>query len=207
MDTDSIKSTKNASKRSIMAIGGAAILAIGVLLGFVITKYATGIPIAAAATKSPQNLPPPVVSSAQSSAGSVEWNPFQEIRDMQLHMDQMFDRMNSQFRLEPRLSLFTDNPGYSLSLRMRDLKDHYEVHAYLSDAKASDVNVSLLDKQTLKVEVSNKSTETSSQKAESASVTEWGQYAQIIHLPVAVKSEQMKIDHANHELLVTLPKA
>ena len=55
-------------------------------------------------------------------------------------------------------SFFADSPGYSLSLHVQDLKDHYEVRAYLPDAKSSDVNVSLLDKQTLKVEVGNKST-------------------------------------------------
>ena len=126
---------------------------------------------------------------------------------MQLHVDQMFDRMTTQFRLEPRLSLFSDNPGYSLSLRVQDLKDHYEVRAYLPNAKASDVNVRLLDKQTLKVEVSNKSSETSKQKNANGTITEWGQYAQIIQLPAPVKSEQMKIDQPHHELLITLPKA
>jgi HSP20 family molecular chaperone IbpA len=137
----------------------------------------------------------------------VEWNPFQELRNIQLQMDQMVNQMTTQFRMEPRLSVFTDTPGYSLSLHVRDLKDHYEVRAFLPDAKSSDVNVSLLDKQTLKVEVSNKSTETSNQKNANRSITEWGQYAQIIPLPAPVKGEQMKLDRPNHELLITLPKA
>jgi len=166
-----------------------------------------GIPIAAAATKSTKNLPPTAVAPGKPSAGAAGWNPFQELRNMQLQMDQMVNSMTTEFRTEPRLSFFTDTPGYSLSLRVRDLKDYYEVRAFLPDAKSSDVNVSLLDKQTLKVEVSNKSTETSKQKSANGNVTKWGQYAQIISLPAPVKGEQMKIDRPNHELFITLPKA
>ena len=126
---------------------------------------------------------------------------------MQLRMDRMFNRMTDQFRLEPSLSLFKEQPGYSLSLRVQDLKDRYEVRAYLPNAKASDVSASLLDKQTLKVEVDHKTTEVTKAKGENGQVTQWGEYAQIIQLPAPVKSEAMKIDQANHELIVTLPKA
>jgi HSP20 family molecular chaperone IbpA len=207
MDTNASKVTVPGNSKSQLAIGAAAILAIGVLLGHAVTRYTAGIPVAAAATKSAKNLPPTAAVPGHPSAALVEWNPFQELRNMQLQMDQMVNSMTTEFRTEPRLSFFADTPGYSLSLRVRDLKDHYEVHAFLPDAKSSDVNVSLLDKQTLKVEVSNKSTETSKQKGANGSVTKWGQYAQIISLPAPVKSEQMKIDRPNHELLITLPKA
>ena len=206
MDTNASKGTVKSYKKSQLAIGAAAILAVGLLLGHAVTKYTAGIPVAAAATKSPKNLPPTAVAPGKPSAGVAEWNPFQELRNMQLQMDQMVNSMTTEFRTEPRLSFFNDTPGYSLSLHVRDLKDHYEVRAFLPDAKSSDVNVSLLDKQTLRVEVGNKSTETSKQKGANDSVTEWGQYAQIISLPAPVKGEQMKIDRPNHALLITLPK-
>jgi HSP20 family molecular chaperone IbpA len=196
-------SKKRVFGKSTLAIGSVAILALGMLLGIGVTRFVTSIPAAAAATKGRNNALPPV----QNAAGRAVWNPFQELRDMQLHMDQMFDDMTTQFRQEPRLSFFADNPGYSLSLRVQDLKDHYEVRAHLPDANASDVNVSLLDKQTLKVEVTNKTATASSQKKANTQVTEWGQYAQIIQLPTPVKGEQMKIDRPSHELIVTLPKA
>jgi HSP20 family molecular chaperone IbpA len=195
-------------RRSTLIIGGVAILALGMLVGIGTTKYVAGIPTAAAATTSRTNHgPTPTAQPAQAPPGAAAWNPFREIRDMQLQMDRMFDQMTSQFRLEPRLALFPDNPGYSLALRVQDLKDHYEVRAYLPNAKASDVNVSLLDKQTLRVQVSNKTTEAVNQKGTKEHVTEWGEYAQIIPLPTPVKGEQMKIDQPTHELIVTLPKA
>ena len=95
---------------------------------------------------------------------------------------------------------FTENPGYSLSLNVQDLKDRYEVRAFLPNAKDSDVNVSLQNSQTLKVEVSNQNTETSGKKDANTSVTEWGQYEQTIQLPAPVKTDQMKIEHQGHEL-------
>jgi len=195
-------------RRSTLVIGSVAILALGMFLGIGAARYVTGIPRAAAATaKGGKNMPPlAALPPAQQPRSPSAWNPFQELRDMQLHMDQMFDDMASQFRLEPRLN-FTDNPGYSLSLRVQDLKDRFEVRAHLPNAKASDVNVSLLGKQTLKVEVTNKTAATANQKAAKEEVTEWGQYAQIIQLPAPVKSEEMKIDQSTHELIVTLPKA
>ena len=126
---------------------------------------------------------------------------------MQLHMDQMFDWMTAQFHAEPKLSLFPENPGYSLSLRVQDMKDHYEVRAYLPNANASDVNVKLVNNRMLQVDVTNKNTQPAGQKNAGTQVTEWGEYAQTIQLPAAVKTEQMKIDHQKHELLITLPKA
>jgi HSP20 family molecular chaperone IbpA len=148
-----------------------------------------------------------VAQPAPSPARSAAWNPFQEIRDMQLRVDRMFEDMSTQFRHEPRLSLFPDTPGYSLSLKVQDLKDRYEVRAYLPNAKAADVKVSLLDKRTLKVEITNQTTSGSNEQKGSERVTEWGQYAQTIELPAPVKSEQMRIDQPTHELIVTLPKA
>jgi HSP20 family molecular chaperone IbpA len=199
--------TKTVLRRSTLAIGGIGILALGMLVGISVTQYLGGIPTATAATNDAKAIKLPKAAPAAGAAASEAWNPFREIRDMQLRMDKMFGQMTSAFRLEPRLSLFSDNPGYSLSLRVQDMKDHYEVRAYLPDAKASDVNVRLLDKQTLKVEVTNKTTVAASQKGANEHVTEWGQYAQIIQLPAPVKSEQMKINQPAHELIVTLPKA
>jgi HSP20 family molecular chaperone IbpA len=208
VDAATPRASKSGTKRSTVIIGGVAILAFGMLLGIGATRNSTGIPRATAATAgSRASTPPPTALPVPNSTSPGTWNPFRELRDMQLRMDQMFDDMTTQFRLEPRLSLFTDTPGYSLSVRVQDLKDHFEVRAHLPNAKASDVNVSLLDKQTLKVEVSNKATSTGNKKAADERVAEWGQYSQIVQLPAPVKSENTKIDQPNHELLIILPKA
>jgi len=207
MNTDDNKTTRT-TKKSTTAIVGVITLAIGVLIGLTVTKSKAGNSAATvAAAKIQTNQMSSAATPGLNPAGQAEWNPFQEIRDMQAQMDQMFSQMSAQFRMEPRLNFFQENPGYSLSLNVQDLKDRFEVRAYLPDAKASDVNVSLKNNQTLKVQVSNKSTGTSGQKNANTSVTEWGQYEQTLQLPAPVKTDQMKIDRRGHELIITLPKA
>jgi HSP20 family molecular chaperone IbpA len=202
------RSPKVDLRRSTVILAGVAILAGGILVGIHATKYVAGIPPANAATQHPAKVAvAPAVSARPLANETREWNPFQDIRDMQLQMDRMFDQMTTRFRLSPSLSRFVDRPGYSLSLNLRDMKDHYEVRASLPGGKAPDVKVSLLDKQTLKVDVSNSSTQASGAKGDTdVTVSEWGQYSQIIHLPSPVKSERMAIDQPNHGLVVTLPK-
>ena len=195
-------------RKLAIAAGSVAIFAAGTLLGIGLTHHAYAIPSAAAATKSPSE-PPAADGSKQADNGSAEWNPLQDIRDMQLNMDRMFDEMTTHFGQQPRQSALADSPSYSLSLRLKDVNDHYEVRARLPDAKASDVKVSLVDSRTLKVDVSDRSNETANTTGSNAGsdITEWNHYEEIIELPGPAKSEQMKVDRANRELLVTLPKA
>jgi len=119
----------------------------------------------------------------------------------------MFNQMSEQFRRESGFRGFNEIPGYSLSLDVRDMKNHFEVEAFLPDTKLSDVKVSLQNNRTLKVEVNNQENDTSGRKNATTSVAEWGQYEQVVQLPEPVKADEMKIERKNHELLITLPKA
>ena len=196
------------TRKLAIAAGSLAIFAAGTLLGIGVTHHAYAVPTAAAATKS-IHTPPTVDEPKPDDSGYAEWNPLQEIRNMQLDMDRMFDEMTTHFGRQPRQSALADNPSYSLSLRLKDADDHYEVRARLPDAKASDVKVSLLDPQTLKVNVSERSNGSANPTGANAGsdITEWDTYDEVIELPGPVKSEQLKVDRAKHELLVTLPKA
>jgi HSP20 family molecular chaperone IbpA len=145
---------------------------------------------------------------------SQEWDPAEEIQDMQTQMDKMQARMDkmlgqmsAEFRDESQFSGLPENPGYSLSLNVQDLKNRYVVRAFLPDTKASDVNVKLENKQTLQVSVSNGESQAASGKNMASNVSEWGQYEQMIQLPSPVKAGDMKVVREPHELLITLPKA
>ena len=92
---------------------------------------------------------------------SNQWDPFQEIQKMQAQMDQSFNDMFEQFRMQPQFNLLSANPNYSSSLRIEDLKDRYVVRAFLPDVKTSDVHVTLNNGQTLTVEVNNRQSEES----------------------------------------------
>ena len=136
-----------------------------------------------------------------------QWDPFQEIQKMQAQMDQEFNQMFQQFRTQPQFNAFQGNPNYSLSLNVQELKDIYEVRAYLPDAKASDVHVTLENGQTLKVEINSQQNKSSAQKNGSSQMSEWGQYEQVIQLPGPVKTDQMKVKQEGHELIITIPKS
>lgn len=140
------------------------------------------------------------------AGGSPAWDPFQEVRRMQEQMDESFDRMFDQIRTDPQFDMFRENPGYSLSLDVRDLSDHYEIRAYLPDAKASDVHVNLANGRTLTVQVNHQQTQTTGKENLAASTAEWGQYQQEVQLPGPVKGDQMKVKREGHELVITLPK-
>lgn len=149
----------------------------------------------------------PRVGAPDFLVDSNQWNPFQEIQRMQAQMDQSFNDMFEQFRMQPQFNFQPLNSNYSSSINVEDLKDRYVVRAYLPDAKASDVHVTLNDGRTLKVEVNSRQSEKSSQTNSMSQVSEWGQYEQTVQLPTPVKPNQMTVKHDGHDLIITIPKA
>ena len=101
---------------------------------------------------------------------------------------------------------FKNDTGYSLSLDVRELKDRYEVRAYLPDAKATDANVKLEGNQ-LQVEVTNRPMAGQQNTNSPIQTDEWGHCTQVVELAGKLNSSQMKVEHKNHELLITIPKA
>ena len=208
MDTDHNTAKARTNKTITTIIIGAITLVMGLVIG--VTAAESGIGIFGAKANDNNTATNGVsLSSANKphTASMEEWNPFQQIRDMQAQMDRMFSQMNEQFEGAASFHGFTDIPGYSLSLDVRDLKDRYEVHAYLPDAKASDVHVRLDNNQTLKVEVDHQQAQKSSTTNMVSNVVELGQYTQEVRLPTPVKADQMKITRNGHDLVITIPKA
>lgn len=205
MNTDDIKLNRT-NKNTTTVIVGAITLAIGLAIGVTAESHA-GNSGSSSVLDATTNQMTATSSGSASTLAADPWNPFQQIRNMQSQMDQMFNQMNQQFAGQASLHGFTDIPGYSLSLDVRDLKNKYEVHAYLPDAKASDVHVKLANNQTLNVKVDSRQSRTTDKQNVAASVTELGQYDQTIQLPTPVKADQMKITRNGHDLIITLPKA
>jgi|ERR1051326_4197743 HSP20 family molecular chaperone IbpA len=135
------------------------------------------------------------------------WNPFTEMERMQQKIDRAIQNATEDFAFAPGTNMFQPDAGYSSSFDLRDRKDHYELHAYLPDVNPSDVNVKIDNDQTLHVTVKQQKQQTKNTKNGSASMTELGQYEQVVTLPEPVKSDQMKINRNGHEIVVTIPKA
>ena len=134
------------------------------------------------------------------------WDPFREMRSLQAEMNEMFRQSISRFHASPLMNPFEDDAGYSLSLDVRELKDRYEVKAFLPDAKASEANVKL-EGNRLEVSVTHRQPgDPGSTNAPSVG-TEWGRYTQVVELAGNLKSEKMKVQQKDHELVITIPKA
>jgi HSP20 family molecular chaperone IbpA len=135
------------------------------------------------------------------------WDPFRDMERMQEQIDRTIRDATEKFSLGAGATMFRPDLGYSSSFDLRDRKDHYELRAYLPDVNASDVNVKIDNDQTLRVSVKQHKQETKSTKNGSASVTQLGEYEQVVTLPEPVRSSDMKIDRHGHEVVITIPKA
>ena len=208
MNTADVKRT--VSKPMVI---GLAMLILGLLIGVVAERYSQKNPARARITRAADPAPSAsvVAPPKQKTPDPFDhdffdsWDPFREMRSLQAEMDEMFRRSISRFRESHRMNIFTDDAGYSLSLDVRDLKDRFEVRTFLPDAKAADAKVNLKGNR-LEVQVTHRQT-AQGNKNEPDTVTEWGRYTQSVELAGNLKSDQMKVEHKDHELLITIPKA
>jgi HSP20 family molecular chaperone IbpA len=134
------------------------------------------------------------------------WDPFREMRSLQAEMNEMFRQSIARFHASPSMNPFGDDAGYSLSLDVRDLKDRYEVKAFLPDAKASEANVKL-EGNRLEVSVTHRQPGNAGNTNAPSVGTEWGRYTQVVELAGNLKSEKMKVQQKDHDLVITIPKA
>lgn len=192
--------------RTRFAIVGLAALALGAGVGVASAGLRIARPAPGNAPAGGTNSLSPLWSSPM-LLGPQQRDPFAEMRQMQAQMNRDFNRMFEQFGQNPQFRGLDAHSGYSLSLSVQDLKNHYEVRAFLPDAKTQDVHVSLKNGRTLKVEVKRQRTQTSKQNQATTRVSEWGQYEQVVQLPGPVKADQMKVHRQGHELIITIPKA
>ena len=135
------------------------------------------------------------------------WDPFRDMERMQHQIDRAIRDATERFSFGPSATIFRPDAGYSSSFDLHDRKDHYELRAYLPDVNASDVNVKIDNDQTLRVSVKQHKEETKDTKNGSATVTQLGEYEQVVTLPEPVKSSEMKIDRRGHEIVITIPKS
>jgi HSP20 family molecular chaperone IbpA len=187
---------------------GIVTLIVGLALGLGIGVWSVKNSQASNAPGVQSSLSRPTPSAtAEPLFGKNEWDPFGEIEQMQEEINRAIRNATKQFELNPGARMFRPDAGYSSSFDLRDRKDHFELRAYLPDAKASDVNVRIDNDQTLHVGVTQRKQETKSMSGGSATFTELGQYEQVVTLPEPVKSSEMKIDRHDHEIVIAIPKA
>jgi HSP20 family molecular chaperone IbpA len=195
-------------KRTILV--GIATLILGLVVGLGIGIWGVHTSHASNAARAlTASTASPAPNDRHDSANNriQDWDPFGRMEQMQEEIDRAIRKATEQFELGKSATVFRPDAGYSSSFDLHDRKDHFELRAYLPDAEASDVNVKIDDDKTLHVTVNHKKQEMKKDSAHEASVTELGQYEQIITLPEPVRSADMKIQRNGHEVIITIPKA
>jgi HSP20 family molecular chaperone IbpA len=203
---------------------GVATLIVGLALGLGIGVWGVGS-MKASNTTSTSVLTPPAPKidtparndrdagkqQPSNSSGSVDrtddWDPFRQMERMHEEIDRAIRDATERFSLGAPATPFRPDAGYSSQFDLRDRKDHFELRAYLPDAEASDVNVKIDNDRTLRVSVGHRKQEVKKESAREARVTELGHYEQVVTLPEAVKSADMKVERNGHEVVITIPKA
>jgi HSP20 family molecular chaperone IbpA len=185
---------------------GLVLLALGIIIGVIVGRDVWH-ETPTVAVKSAQAIPgytplPESFATVQTN----ESNPFSQVAQMRADIDQVIERSLNQLRLNPKFAVFNEGPGYSLSMDVRDLKNRYQIRAFLPDTKTADAQVKL-DGNLLKVDVSNKTSEKEVAKNTETMATEWGHYEEVVPLAGPLKEHDMKVQREAHELIITVPKA
>jgi HSP20 family molecular chaperone IbpA len=126
---------------------------------------------------------------------------------LQEEIDRAIRNATEQFSSGPGAGAFRADAGYSSSFDLRDRNDHFELRAYLPDLDAADVNVKIDNDRTLHISANQKKQEVKKNSAGEESVTELGQFEQLVTLPEPVRGNDMKVERNGHEVIINIPKA
>ena len=187
---------------------GIATLIVGLALGLGIGVWGLSNTRASSSPRSASTSE--VTAKAETREPGVlhdDWDPFQQMEQMQEEIDRTIRRATEHFQLSPHASFFRPQAGYSSSFDLRDKKDHFELRAYLPNVEASDVSVKIDDDRVLHVSVTQKQQETKRESSAESQVTALGHYEQVVTLPEPVKGAEMKTERNGHELIITIPRA
>jgi HSP20 family molecular chaperone IbpA len=146
-------------------------------------------------------------STAAATVRDEEWNPFREMERMQQEIDRAIQRATEQFRMAPNVALAQRDLGFSSKLDLRDRRDHFEIRAWMPDAEAADVNVTTEGDNLLRVAVSHRRQDAKESGDSASRTVELGRYEQVVTLPEPVKTDELKVERKDRELVITVPKA
>lgn len=158
-------------------------------------------------TPSPSPTPSASPAASVSPMASPEaWDAFGDMQRMQKDMDHLFQRALQEFGTNPDFLSRQAQPGFSSSIDVRDKGDHYEVHAILPGRNIDNVKVTAESDNLLRVIASESKQEKKNDKLGTMSLSEFGEYEQLVTLPGPARTKDMKVERKEHEIVVTIPK-
>ncbi|HST31255.1 MAG TPA: Hsp20/alpha crystallin family protein [Chthoniobacterales bacterium] len=150
---------------------------------------------------------------APSVAGNNSQNQdaFSQMEQMRQQIDRDIQRATHRLNLGlatmPNLDKPIDAAGFSSALNVQDRGDHFEVRADLPNTDQKNVKVTSEGDREVRVDVTQQQEQTKNAKGGQSTYSEFGSYDQVVTLPAPADMKDMKIDHQNGELVITIPKA
>src|ERR1051326_4059407 len=128
---------------------------------------------------------------------------------MRQDIDAAIQRATRQLRVgTANIPGWNDAAGFSSALDVQDRGDHFEVRADLPNTDQKNVKVTSDGDREVRVDVTQQQQQTKNgQNGAQSTFSEFGSYDQVVTLPAPADMKDMKIDHQNGELVITIPKA
>jgi len=146
--------------------------------------------------------------SANVPFNAQNWNPYEEIQQMQRNMDRMFNRTFSHFNQSPDFQQFFSRSVTVPKMDVKENRKQYTVIVNVPGADAKNMSVNL-NGQMLTVKGEQDSSEQNKNSNGNIVFQERssGSFQRTIALPGPVKKSGMKTQISNGVLTITIPKA
>jgi HSP20 family protein len=138
---------------------------------------------------------------------SDNWNPLQEMQQMQDHMNQMFGDSFGRFGRSSHFSSLFGSSSFSPRIDLKEEDDKFVIHANIPGAKNNNIDVKLEDQTlTIKGTIDQEQQDTDDQDKIIRRERRSGKFSRTLTLPSPVAPEGMKTHLDNGVLEITIPK-
>ena len=159
------------------------------------------------ANQNKNNNPAPAVAGNKNQNSDA----FTEMEQMRQQIDRDIQRATHRLNLGlsnlPDLNKMMNTNDFSSTLNVQDRGDHFEVRADLPNTDQKNVKVTTDGDREVRVDVTQQQEQTKNGNGAQSTYSEFGSYDQVVTLPAPADMKDMKIDHQNGELVITIPKA
>lgn len=138
----------------------------------------------------------------------AEWDPFQEMERMRLHIDQVFGNAFGRFEQSPAFRGMLNDFSFRPQFDLLDEESRYRVRVDLPGSEESEIDVNL-ESQTLSVKATSKQLESTSDDQGQILHQERriGSFHRQIALPKPVDAGSLKTHYEDGVLTITVDKA
>jgi len=139
---------------------------------------------------------------------SDNWDPFQEMQQMQDHMNRMFGDAFGRFNQSSRFGGLYGSGSFTPSIDIKEEEDRFVIHVDLPGAQKNNVNVKLEDRQlTITGKLDQQKNSGSGKDKVLRRERRSGKFSRTITLPAPVRAGEMESRFKKGVLEITIPKA